>query len=558
MKSLMVHDFSRVPKIGIEVSTFDRSHGVKTAFDAGKLIPIYVDEVVPGDTFHVKANMLCKMLNPMVSAPMDNMFLDTQWFYVPSRLLWTNFTKMMGERVNPADSIDYTVPQVVWPNGCMVGGVGDYMGIPPNVPWTSVNALPLRAYVKIWDDWYRAGQIQDSVIQSSADLGDGQDPDHPISYDLLRARGKRFDYFTSCLPSPQLGAGLELPIGDTAPVYGTGDTLTITGKGSGGNYLSYGLTTDTFKAVSGSSTVDHPGLVMVSRSGGKTIGSNAGSIVGFDDTLVGIPPKGIGQSSGMYADLTSATAVTINSLRNAFQLQRLLEKDARGTGSRYVEIIRAHFNCICPDARLQRSEYLGGSSQLINISQVIQTSATGDGTPLGERAGIAGCFSNVDWTKSFTEHGYIIGLASVRCDLSYQQGLNRMWSRKRRYDFYWPVLAHLGEQAVLNKEIYLTNDTEQNNAVFGYQERYAEYRYHPSLITGKLRSGVEGSLDVWHLAQRFMSLPTLNTTFIEERPPLARVLSVANEPQFIFDAYIDCKCTRPMPLYGVPGLVDHF
>lgn len=522
MKSVMVHDFSRIPRTDIKVSTFDRSHGVKTCFDSGYLVPIYCDEVVPGDTFKVDANMLCKMLSPMVSAPMDNIFLDTQWWFVPSRLIWNNFTRMMGERRSPNDSIDYLVPQIdSGSSGFEVGSLADYFGIPTRVPNLKVNALPFRAYAKIWDDWYRAEQLQESIIKKYEDLDDGN-PNN-IDWNTLLRRGKRHDYFTSCLPAPQLGAGVELPLGDSAPVRYVG---------SDGEHDVRLSTTSVGQSTGLVRVVDETGAI-------KTIGN-----------------------SPVVADLSQATAATINSLRTAFQIQRMLERDSR-SGTRYVEIIRAHFNTISPDARLQRSEYLGGSSQLINIHQQFQNSSTDSVTPQGNRIGTAETFSSASWIKSFTEHGYIIGIANVRVDLNYQQGLNRMWSRRGRYDFYWPSLCNLGEQAVLNKEIYAQgeNVVEDGKVVddqpFGYQERYAEYRYHPSIITGKLRSSAPQSLDVWHLAQNFTSLPKLSATFIEDNPPIKRVLAVQDEPEFIFDGYIKCICTRPMSLYSVPGLIDH-
>ena len=529
MKSVMSHDFSRIPRSEIQVSTFDRSHGVKTAFDSGYLVPIYVDEVLPGDTFKVNATMLAKMLSPMVSAPMDNIFLDSQWFYVPSRLVWNNFTRMMGERRNPGDSIDYLVPTLnSGSSGFAVGSLADYFGIPTGVPNLSVSALPFRAYAKIWDDWYRAEQLQNCIINEFDDLGDGN-PNN-IAWNTLLRRGKRHDYFTSALPSPQLGAGVELPLQGTAPItVSTGD----------------GRTTIVGTVVHGD-----PVLMQLDATSKYELYANTVS--------------GSTADTGLKVDLSKTSAATINSLRMAFQLQRMLEKD--NLGCRYQEIIRVHFNTVCPDARLQRSEYLGGSSRLINIHELVQTSATDSVTPQGNRASNASTVDNCSWTKSFTEHGYVIGLVNIRVDLNYQQGLNRLWSRRGRYDFYWPTLAHLGEQAILNKEIFAQgSDVKDSNGnviddqPFGYQERYADYRYHPSIITGKLRSTASTSLDVWHLAQKFDELPTLSPDFIVDTPPIARVLAVqSGEPQFLFDSYIDCKCTRPMPLYGIPGLIDHF
>lgn len=552
MKSVMSHDFSRIPRSEIRVSTFDRSHGVKTAFDSGYLVPIYLDEVLPGDTYKVNASMLAKMLSPMVSAPMDNIFLETQWFYCPSRLLYNNFTRLMGERKNPKDSIDYLIPTLnSGDSGFTVGSLADYLGIPINVPNLEVSALPFRMYAKVWDEWYRAEQLQDCIINEYEDLGDGN-PNN-IDWNKLLRRGKRHDYFTSALPSPQLGAGVELPIGDTAPVIGVG---------------TLGLTDGTRDAVivnsAGSSDLQYVPCFGSDAQLGTSVGTSSTlqTMRAATNNTFGVHPDA--DKSGLRADLSAATSVTINSLRQAIQLQKMLEKDNRG-GTRYVELIRTHFNTICPDARLQRSEYLGGSSQLINIHQQFQESATDSVTPQGNRIGTAQAYDRCLWSKSFSEHGYILGLVNVRVDLNYQQGLNRLWSRKGRYDFYWPTLAHLGEQAVLNKEIYAqgsevldANGKVVDDQPFGYQERYAEYRYHPSIITGKLRSTAPTPLDVWHLAQHFESLPMLSADWIEDNPPIKRVLAVQDEPEFIFDAYIDCKTTRAMPVYSVPGLVDHF
>lgn len=547
MKSVMRHEFSRVPKAEIQVSTFDRSHGVKTAFDSGYLVPIYLDEVLPGDTFEIEASMLAKMLSPMVSAPMDNIFLESQWFYVPSRLLWNNFTRMMGERRNPGDSIDYLVPQIdSGMDGFQVGSLADYLGCPIGVPSLNVSALPFRAYAKIWDDWYRAEQLQECIINHHDDLGDGN-PNN-INWNTLLRRGKRHDYFTSALPAPQVGAGVEMPIGGLVPVRGDGKALGLT------NY------DDNFGIVNASDDVFKP-----ANSYGKAIGATASTITSGITTGKAVGLTTDSDYSGIVADFSQTSVVTINQLRMAFQLQKMLEKDARGGCGRYVEIIRTHFNVICPDARLQRSEFLGGSSQLINIHQQFQTSASDSVTPQGNRISTAQGFDKCYIKKSFTEHGYILGLVNIRVDLNYQQGLNRLWSRRSRYDYYWPTLSHLGEQAILNKEIYAQGDgvldefgRKVDDQPFGYQERYAEYRYHPSIITGKLRSTAPNPLDVWHLAQNFDSLPKLSADWIEDNPPLKRVLAVEDEPEFIFDAYIGCKCTRPMPLYGIPSLVDHF
>ena len=537
MKSVMTHQFSRIPATDTPRSTFDRGHGLKTAFDSGYLVPIEVQEVLPGDEVNFDASFLAR-LGPCVTPPMDNVFLDTQWFFVPSRLLWTNFTRMMGERVNPNDSIDFVVPQIgSGSRGFAVGSLADYFGIPTNIANLSVNALPFRAYAKIWDDWYRDENLQNSIIQSSDDLGDSAGT---IDWNTLKKRGKRHDYATSCLPWPQKGEGVEIPIAGTAPVILQGD---IPGA-------SVPLTTGGGTDVEG-----FPALLY--RSNASGLGSPNLGIESQSGTVVSQVKSAEGTAGyHLRADLSEATSATINSLRLAFQLQKQLEADARG-GTRYCEILANSFGTICPDARLQRSEYLGGSSDRIVFAPIAQTSASGTDTAQGNLVSQGKCVCGCRWHKSFTEHGYIIGLASVRCDLNYQQGLDRMWSRKSRFDFFWPALQCIGEQAVLNKEVY-AQGTDDDEDVFGYQERYAEYRYNPSKITGKMRSGISGSLDVWHLAQYFTTLPVLNGNFIEENPPLKRVLAVQDEPEIILDAYLGQKWTRGMMLYSVPGLIDHF
>lgn len=553
MKSVMTKDFSRVAQTEISRSVFDRKKGVKTAFDAGYLVPIDVQEVLPSDTCEMHAKFLAR-LAPVVTPVMDNVYLDLHAFFVPSRLVWNNWVKMMGERVNPKDSIDYLTPQITLTEKDMKpDGLPSYFGIPEpmgsinpdtgvNVPFDGysfdVNVLPFRAYQKIWDDWYRDENLQDSVIQSSDELNDAI-VDHD-KWLVLRKRGKRHDYFTSALPTPQKGDAVNLPLGQVAPVYGNGKTLALTDGST-------------------------PRMLVERNSGGSEAYVSNSSQTNLGTTVSLVAPangfKGLGLvttgNSGLVADLSDATAATVASLRMAFQIQRMLEKDNR-SGTRYVEVIRSHFLTICPDARLQRSEFLGSSSTPINFSPVVQNSATGTGdTPQGNLAATAHAFGELNFTRSFSEHGFIIVLASVRCDLNYQQGLDRLWSRRGRYDYYWPSLAHLSEQAVLNKEIYLQAEPEDED-VFGYQERYAEYRYNPSKITGKMRSGVSGSLDVWHLAQYFDSLPKLSSSFIEEDPPLDRVLAVTEgEPQVICDFLLDQKWTRPMPVYSIPGLIDH-
>lgn len=522
MKSSNQHLFSQIPRADIQRSSFNRSHSYKTTLDSGYLVPFFVDEVLPGDTFNLKATLFGRLSTPVVPF-MDNMYLETFFFFVPNRLVWDNWQKFNGEQKNPGDSTDFLIPTLE-AGKHEVGSIADYFGIPTGVSLDKINALPFRAYNLIYNEWFRDENLQDSL---EVPTGDGPDPIN--KYNLVR-RGKRHDYFTSCLPWPQKGPGVELPLGSTANLNGT---LSVPGG-------SYTLNVDT----NGNALSHYPYWTW----------QNGSSV----NPTITVPTHPIDMSkSGVTVDLSSATAITINSLRQAFQLQKLYERDARG-GTRYTEILRAHFGVISPDARLQRPEYLGGSSTRININPVQQTSATDTTSPQGNLAayGVLGDKVN-GFMKSFVEHGYIIGLVNVRADLTYQQGLNRMWSRQTRFDYYWPALAHLGEQAVLNKEIY-AQGTSKDNEVFGYQERWAEYRYFPSQITGKFRSTYAQSLDVWHLAQEFAELPKLNSKFIVDNPPIARVLAVQNEPQILLDCYFSLSCVRPMPIYSLPGLVDHF
>lgn len=558
MKSVMKHAFSMIPKTSIQRSSFDRSFGYKTTFNEGLLIPFFCDEVLPGDTFKLKTSVLARLSTPIVPV-MDNMFLDMQFFFVPNRLVWDHWQNFNGEQRDPSDSTDYLVPTITSPvGGFAAQSIFDYFGLPTGVANLSVNSLPLRAYNLIWNEWYRDENLQNSVTVEHGDS------DNVNNYTLLK-RGKRHDYFTSCLPWPQKGSAVTVPLaGDiTAKDIGTVSPLFPFQSGS-----AFG-----FNTVSAVTSVSGVKSKVYSVSEG-TPGSSP-TINSYVDPQLSVQYQNLptGSTTGGYLvmdqdsinniagalQLTSTTqsSVNVNDLRSAFQIQRLLERDARG-GTRYTEILRSHFGVISPDARLQRPEYLGGCSTPVNINPVQQTSATTSVTPQGNLAAF-GYISNThnDFNHSFVEHGYIIGLMSVRADLTYQQGINRMWSRLSRFDFYWPALAHLGEQAVLNKEIFAQGN-DQDNLVFGYQERYAEYRYKPSLITGKLRSSDPQTLDVWHLSQKFTTLPKLNSDFIEENPPISRVVAVQNEPHFIGDFYFDLKCIRPMPLYGVPGLIDHF
>ncbi len=563
--------FAALPKAQIQRSVFNRSHDYKTTFDSGYLIPFYVDEVLPGDSFKLNCSVFCRLATPIVPF-MDNLYLETFFFFVPNRLVWKHWENFMGQQDNPGDSTDYLIPQTVAGNtGFAVGSVADYFGIPTGVKSLSVSSLPFRAYQLIYNEWFRDENLQDRVgawapaaTHKDDPVGDWNDT-NSTGLTLLR-RNKYHDYFTSALPWPQKGDAVDVNFGVGGAISWAYDTFNV--SSSRVNNQSVKATVANPKKLafiqpnldleeeivsshinvtvpSAGSNVYLTGFGEVS----KTFGSQGGSVPSVNPTSVDLPYlRFVGEQGA---------GLTINDLRQAFQVQKLLERDARG-GTRYTEILRSHFGVVSPDARLQRPEYLGGSSTRILMNSVAQTAATNDVTPQANLSAF-GLFGDSfhGFSKSFVEHGYIIGLVNVRADLSYQQGVNRMWSRKSRLDFYFPVLAHLGEQAILNKEIY-AQGTAADDQVFGYQERFAEYRYSPSVITGKMRSTDPQTLDIWHLAQKFDSLPTLSSQFIQDNPPVSRVVAVQSEPQFILDAWFDLKCIRPMPVYSVPGLVDHF
>lgn len=531
MRSVMEHTFSRVPTIDIPRSSFDRSHGHKTTFDADFLVPILVDDIIPGDTFTVNANIFARLTSPTVLPVMDNMFLDTFFFFVPYRILWDNWEKFLGSKDNPTDSIDFTIPTLAGNTDIATGDLGDYLGLPIGYTpseMSTVSALPVRAYRMIWNEWFR-----DQNLQSSLTVPTDNGPDILSETGVHNAplkRGKRHDYFTSCLPFPQKGTAVDIPVTGTIPIRGTAVNTHVE-DASGTDYGA--LVINSTKDVEAS----------VAPSGVQPLR--------FSDAATEV---------GLEAVVTAGGLGTINDLRLAFQTQRLLERDAR-SGTRYVETLKAHWGVQVPDYRLQRPEYLGGGSTPIQISPVAQTTYQGTQTVedgKGALAGIGTVGASHGFTTSFVEHGVLIGLMNVRSDITYSQGIERTWEKQTRYDFYYPVLSQIGEQAVLNREIFF-NNTAADDEVFGYQERYAEYRYKPSRLSGKMRPAAPASLSAFNLSEQFTSRPTLGNSFITSNTggPLDDVISVPSEPQFVADIYFEMNCARPMPLYGVPGNMDH-
>lgn len=541
--------FAQLPHVNIHRSTFDRSHSLKTSFNAGDLVPFYVDEVLPGDTFHITTSKVIRM--PALLTPlMDNLYLDTYYFFVPNRLVWEHWREFQGENTKSAWLPDttYEVPQLTSPpsTGWAIGSLADYFGVPTGVPNLSVNALPFRAYSLICNEWFRDENLTDPLVTPIDDTTrSGVNTGNYITDCALGGlpfkAAKYHDYFTSCLPAPQKGPDVTIPITEYEPypVYANSQDVPFPNP--------FGETTVKFKGQAQSAPT--PGSIGVVANG--SIGS-FGSAPDIDVGNVLTP-------SNLWAYPTAATAATINQLRLAFQIQKLYEKDARG-GTRYIEILKEHFGVTSPDARLQRPEYLGGNRLPINVSQVLQQSETTATSPQGTPVGMSlTSDTHGDVHKSFVEHGFVIGLMVVRYHHTYQQGLERFWSRKDRFDYYFPVFANIGEQAVLNKEIY-AQGTDKDDEVFGYNEAWADYRFKPSHVTGEMRSSSPQSLDVWHLGDDYDQLPSLSDAWIREDGKIIdRVLAVTSSitHQFFADIYVQCRSTRPMPVYSVPGLIDH-
>lgn len=540
------YNFAQNPQVGVSRSRFQRNSDNKTTFNTGDLIPIYLDEVLPGDTHQIDVACVMRMATPIFPV-MDNAYCDFYFFFVPNRLLWEHWKEFMGENKETAwtPKTEYSVPQVTAPaGGWAEGTLADYLGLPTKVEGISVSALPGRAYGLIYNEWFRNQNVTQPTLVEVTDAtttgkNDGSATnDSAITLAKPLKAAKVFDYYTGALPEPQKGEPITLPLGGLAPVKGYADSGAV--SNSTIELVQYNATAG---RINPTLKNDYGDDIIANQELAKINGLN-------DDT-------GSGESMWLATDLSAVTAATINQLRQAFQIQKLLEKDARG-GTRYREVLREHFGVISPDSRMQIPEYLGGYRLPINVSQVIQTSSTDGTSPLGNTAALSVTTMNKPmFTKSFTEHGLIMGLAVVRTDQTYQQGIERMWSRKGRYDYYWPVLANIGEQAILNKEIYAQGKAADEEA-FGYQEAWADYRYKPSKVTGLFRSNAAQSLDAWHYAQDYNALPTLSTAWMEQTDTeMKRTLAVQSQPDFIADFYFMNKTTRCMPVYSIPGLIDH-
>lgn len=552
-------------RIDMSRSRFDRSSSYKTSFNVGELIPFYVDEVLPGDTFDVTTSKVIR-LQTLLTPMMDNIYLDTYFFFVPNRIVWDHWREFNGENTESAwiPVTEYQVPQLEAPSGGWnVGTIADYFGIPTGVSNLSVNALPFRAYALVCNEWFRDENLSDPIVVPKTDATVTGVNSGTFVTDVAKGgkpylAAKYHDYFTSCLPAPQKGPDVSIAVADgTFPVYGNGNALGINGGFSGANKFTQIVYNGSFDnqdlSIASANSTIYPAGEPLNPATNYTTQRALGVAT---KAQVGDHPE----ASGLVTDLMGLNIATINQLRIAFQIQKLFERDARG-GTRYIEILKSHFGVTSPDSRLQRPEYLGGNRIPIRVNQVIQQSATEDGsTPQGTPVGLSlTTDTHGDFTKSFTEHGFVIGIMVARYDHTYQQGLDRMWSRKERFDYYWPVFANIGEQAVLNKEIF-AQGTSADDEVFGYQEAWADYRYRPNRVTGEMRSAYATSLDSWHLADDYSSLPSLSDSWIrEDKSNVDRVLAVTSSVsnQVFADIFIRNRTTRPMPLYSIPGLIDH-
>lgn len=543
------HRFSDAPAMYMKRTKFDRSHVYKTTFNSGKLIPVFVDEVLPGDTTRMSVNYFARLATP-IKPIMDNIYLDWFFFFVPNRLVWEHWQNFCFEQEDPDDSIDYVIPTVTAAGNsenAYIGSLWDYFGLPVNTSGnlSGISALPFRGVYLIYNEWFRDENLQKSVKIQKGDVNEvlnstrsSEQPSWVFTSgtDVVPGfacppRSKRHDYFTSALPWTQKGPGVQVPL--------TGNAFVYDAQG-----VSIPNMPSTVKEV------NVAGRIMTR----ETDGNWPHEVYEYNQSNKSL----VSSNKFSYADLESISGATINSLRTAFQMQKFYERLARG-GSRYTEVLRSFFGVVSPDARLQRPEFLGSFTKMVNVNPIAQTSATDSTSPQGNLSAYGVTAAKFHgFTKSFVEHGYIFGFVCARADLTYQQGINKMWLRSTVYDFYWPTFAHLGEQAIELREIY-AQGSEADTTVFGYQERYAEYRYKPSQITGKFRSSVaEGSLDMWHLSQFFKNAPTLNEEFIIENPPINRIIAVTDEPEFLLDIGFRYTTVRPMPMFGTPGLGDHF
>lgn len=571
------HRFSDAPAMYMKRTKFDRSHVYKTTFNSGKLIPVFIDEVLPGDTARMSVNYFARLATP-IKPIMDNIYLDWFFFFVPNRLVWEHWQNFCFEQEDPDDSTDYVIPTVSATGNsknAYIGSLWDYFGLPVNTSGnlSGISALPFRGVYLIWNEWFRDENLQKSVKIQKGDtnevLNSARAADQPswvfssgtsiVPGLACPPRGKRHDYFTSALPWTQKGPGVSIGLAGTASIV---DPTPDPGYllHSNANQLAAVSATRAEGKSGGHRVAAGNGVLTFSRYGSD---SDSSSVSGFAGNTSGpvtvsaqVASAYLGNDS--YVDLDTSSIFTINSLRTAFQMQKFYERLARG-GSRYTEVLRSFFGVVSPDARLQRPEFLGSFTKMVNVNPIAQTSATDATSPQGNLSAYGVTAAKFHgFTKSFVEHGYVFGFVCARADLTYQQGINKMWLRSTVYDFYWPTFAHLGEQVIELREIY-AQGSKADTTVFGYQERYAEYRYKPSQITGKFRSSVvNGSLDMWHLSQFFKNAPALNEEFITENPPVKRIVAVQDEPEFLLDIGFRYTTVRPMPMFGTPGLVDHF